>query len=341
LEKIEKILQAKDLVKYYDQKKVLDIEDVTFEKGKVYALLGPNGAGKTTLLSILALIETPTSGEIYFKGKRIDTANTSSKLDYRRRVGVILQDPYLFSGTVLDNVLYGLKLRRIDKDLQNKKAYSVLERLNLKHLAKKDVKSLSAGEAQRVALARSMVLEPEVFLLDEFTSSIDRENVTLIEEIIDFISKERDTTVIFTTHDLSQAHRLADVVFMLDGGRLIASSIENLFVGRIEEENGLKRLNIDGKTKILLTTEKTGKAKISIDPKDIILSSNPFKSSARNCLYGRLIKIMDEDPCVRLFFDVNGVEFVVLITWKSFKELDLSLGCYSYLTFKASSVKLL
>ncbi|MDD5016055.1 MAG: TOBE domain-containing protein, partial [Atribacterota bacterium] len=152
--------------------------------------------------------------------------------------------------------------------------------------------------------------------------------------------EEIRTTVIFTTHDLSQAYRLADEVISLSDGKITKQAPENLLWGEIiEEENGSKWFNIAGNIKFAIVSEKVGPARISIDPRDIILSYEPFQSSARNSFLGKTTKIIEQNHLVKLEIDL-GIPLVVIITRESFFKMDFNLGSKVYLTFKASAVKL-
>ena len=327
------ILKGKNLVKSYNQRFTLNIPSLEFEEGKIYALLGPNGAGKTTLLNLLSLLEKPDRGEIFYKEKRIDP----SSLDYRRRISLIMQDPFLFHTTVYNNVAYGLKVRSLNRKEIRGKVSKVLGLVGLLGFEGRKAHGLSGGEAQRVVFARALVLQPEILFLDEPTANIDRRNTEIIEETIRRINRER-VTIVLATHNFSQAYSLANEVISLLDGRIVEASPENLFSGIIEETDGLKEVFLSPEVKITLVTEKTGRAHISIAPEDIILSCHPLDSSARNSFSGRITEIVGEGERVRLSVD-TGVKFVTLITKKSFQEMGLNIDSRVYLTFKTSSIK--
>src|SRR4030042_202937 len=171
-------------------------------------------------------------------------------------------------------------------------------------------------------------------------SSIDQKHIDKVEKIITKIRRELKTTVIFTTHDLSQAYRLADEVISLLDGKIIQQIPENLLRGEIvEEEDGSKRFKTMGNIKFAIVSEKIGPAYISIDPRDIILSYEPFQSSARNSFLGKTTKIIEQNHLVKLEIDI-GIPLVVIITRESFFKMIFNLGSKVYLTFKASAVRL-
>lgn len=209
------IYQVSALTQEYQKRRVLDIEAFEVRRGEVLGLVGPSGSGKSTLLRLLNFLEPPTSGEIHFLGQRF-APGVEMALNYRRRVTTVFQRPMLLERTVWDNVAFGLRLR--GKRDGSSSVQAVLEEVGLTQLARQRARTLSGGEAQRVALARAMVLQPEVLLLDEPTANLDPQNVSLIENIIRRINRERQASLVLVTHNIFQARRLADrVVFLLEG----------------------------------------------------------------------------------------------------------------------------
>ncbi len=334
------ILKVRNLKKIYNGKIVLDIANLNFQEGKIYAIVGPNGSGKTTLLNILNLLEKPNKGQIFFYDQEITDKSNSDILEIRRRMTLVNQNPFLFHSTVYDNVAYGLKIRLIPYKVQKNRIRSALNMVGLPGFEDRKANQLSGGEAQRLVIARALVIEPEVLFLDEPTANIDQKHIDVVERIIKKIKKEIKTTVIFTTHDLSQAYRLADEVISLLEGKIIKQVPENLLQGEIiREKDGLKWFKTVGNIKFAIVSEKIGPAYISIDPRDIILSYEQFQSSARNSFLGKITKIIEQNHLVKLEIDI-GVLSVAIITRESFFKMNLNLGSKIYLTFKASAVKL-
>jgi len=334
------IFKVRDLKKVYNNKIVLDVDNLNFQEGKIYAIVGPNGSGKTTLLNILNLLEKPDEGQIFFYDQEITNKSNSDTLEIRRKITLVNQDPFLFHSTVYDNIAYGLKIRSIPPKVQKSRIRSALNIVGLSGFKDRKANQLSGGEAQRVVIARALVIEPEILFLDEPTTSIDQKHIDVVERVIKKIKKEIKTTVIFTTHDLSQAYRLADEVISLLDGKIIKQVPENLLRGEIiEEEDNLKWFKIAGNIKFAIVSEKIGLAYISIDPRDIILSYEQFQSSARNSFLGKITKIIEQNHLVKLEIDI-GIPLVVIITRESFFKMNLNLGSKVYLTFKASAVKL-
>jgi tungstate transport system ATP-binding protein len=202
------------VTKNYGPLTVLQIDRLEVEPGEALCLVGPTGAGKSTLLSLLAGLEPPTTGEVYFGEHRF--GGRALPLRVRRRVTLVFQRPLLLNGTVRANVAYGLRVRGLpDKAPQ---VQAVLDRLGLVGLASRSARALSGGEVQLVALARALALEPEALLLDEPTAHLDPARVALVEGAVVEYQRRAGATVVWATHNLFQARRVAGrVAFLLDG----------------------------------------------------------------------------------------------------------------------------
>jgi tungstate transport system ATP-binding protein len=185
--------------------------------GEVLGLLGPTGAGKSTLLRLLAGLENSTGGEACFDNSPF--VSTDLPLATRRRITLVHQRPILLTGSVRLNVEYGLRLRGIRDRTQ--KTEEVLDRLGLNEIASQSAQTLSGGQVQLVALARALAIEPDVLLLDEPTAHLDPAHVAKVEETICQIQQERPMTVVWATHNLFQARRVADRTALLLNGRLM------------------------------------------------------------------------------------------------------------------------
>ena len=205
-----------DLQQTYNGRRVLDIDRLDVGRGEVLAVLGPSGSGKSTLLRLLNFLEQPSGGTLIFDGQMVDDRLS---LEQRRRVTTVFQRPALLRRSVADNIGYGLKLR--GEKLPDDELAAWLDRLGLAHLARQRADKLSAGEAQRVALARALVLRPDVLLLDEPSANLDPYNIGLIERLVAEAHAETGMTVVWVTHDIFQARRVAGRVAFLLGGRLV------------------------------------------------------------------------------------------------------------------------
>ncbi len=202
-----------NIKKYYDEKLVLDIELLEIEKGKITGIIGPNGSGKSTLLHIIAGLDEEYLGEVFYDQE------VTSKKPYDKMT-LVSQKPYLFRRKVYDNIEYPLKVRNINKADMRKRVNKVISRLELEELREKKAHLLSGGESQKVSLARALVFEPELLLLDEPTSNIDPESIKILEREILRFNRETEATVIIVTHNLEQSDRICDNVIYLEKGRV-------------------------------------------------------------------------------------------------------------------------
>jgi tungstate transport system ATP-binding protein len=213
------IYELANVQKTYGDRTVLDIPHLTIERGEVFGLVGPSGAGKSTLLRLLALLESPTQGEVRLRLDGRQVTSATATVEDRRKLAMVFQRPALLSRSVWQNVAYGLRLRgQQDGDKQIK---NVLERVSLLHLAEARPRTLSGGEMQRVAVARTLVLEPRVLLLDEPTANLDPANVRIIESLVREQHEQYDATVILVTHNIFQARRLATRVGLMLDSQLV------------------------------------------------------------------------------------------------------------------------
>jgi len=348
-------VEVKNLFKEYSGRQVLKGITFSVQKGEFFVLLGPNGSGKTTLLKILDLLEEPTSGEVWLNGEPVDYSSSKERVMLRRRIGMVFQQTVLFNMSVLDNVAYPLKVRG-ERNFEQK-VKSVLELVQLKGFERKNALTLSGGEAQRVAIAQALVTEPELLLLDEPTANLDPKNASIVEEVISHINREKEITIIMTTHNVSQVENLADRVAILDGGRmeLLGTfqeifrspspnknlAMDNIFhgVSRITNE-GTSIIDIGDGMHIEAAFKRVGNVTIHVPPEDIILSKYPLISSARNTFEGTITQITDIGHIVRLRVKVmSSKDFIVQVTKRSFNEMQLNIGSKVYIAFKASSVQ--
>ncbi len=330
------VLKLDNLIKRYESGFTLDIPHLEFESGVIYGLVGPNGAGKTTLLNLLNLLEEPTKGEMFFEGRR---SIELKPLDIRRKMTMVMEEPFLFHTTVYKNITAGLKCRSVEKKLWPAMSAEALRTVGLPGFENRYAPALSRGETQRVAIARALVLKPEVLFLDEPFTNIHQRDIGQLEKLIKTINQEDQTTIVFTTHDLSQAYRIADEVINLVDGRVIKGSIENLFKGTVEEVDGAQFVRLSPRVSLAVITEKRGDVHILIAPQEIILSHGEIVSSARNSFKGTIKRVQMEGQIVWVNISVDeGVEFIALITESSFRKMGLSIGSDIFLTFKSTSI---
>lgn len=211
-------LALEDVWKAYDGHTALAGVSVAIGPGERWALLGPSGAGKTTLLRIADLLDLPDGGAV-----TADGSPPTDLLRARRRMAMVMQKPVVFCGSVLDNAAYGLRARGVVRGAAEERARAALAAVGLHGKERRMARRLSGGEQQRLAFARSLVVEPEILLLDEFTANLDPGNSRILETALsDFASRE-GKAVVFATHDVFQARRLATHAAVLLGGKLVAA----------------------------------------------------------------------------------------------------------------------
>ena len=202
-------LAVSNIWKSYAGNNVLQDCSVLFDIYGTYVIMGPNGCGKSTFLRICALLEGPDRGEInYFSGEAI----LRKDIELKRRITLVLPKVGVFNATVFNNTAYGLKIRGVKHIKIEEKVNSALDFVGLIHKRRHNALTLSSGEAQRMGIARAMVINPEILFLDEPTASVDQKNIEIIEDMILKIKKQGAPTVIMTTHDTGQAQRLADIL---------------------------------------------------------------------------------------------------------------------------------
>ena len=205
------MFSLKNIKKSYNGKLVLDIDKLSLEGEGIVVFYGPNGSGKTTLLKILAFLDFDYEGEMRFKNKLIKPPKDYTSL--RRKVSLLMETPYFFKGTVFDNASYGLSARGIREPEISHRVKSILSKVGLIDFKNENVDTLSGGEKQRLALARVLVLDAEVILLDEPILRMDKDYVKVFESII--LEYSRTKMVIMTGHNLSGVHELANKVIYL------------------------------------------------------------------------------------------------------------------------------
>lgn len=206
-------VSVKNLKRYYFEKLVLDIDNLTMEKGKITGIIGPNGSGKSTLLNIVAGLDDEYLGTVEYNRQLINK-------NIYRKMTIVSQKPYLFRRKVYDNIEYPLKIRKMKKDKIKMKVDDIIERFEIEDLRDKRAHLLSGGESQKVSLARALVFEPRLLLLDEPTSNIDPESIKIMEREIVRFNEETKGTVIIVTHNMEQSRRLCHDIIYLEEGKV-------------------------------------------------------------------------------------------------------------------------
>lgn len=208
-----------NVTKEYNGKEVLCIEELNFKEGYVYALMGLNGSGKTTLLQCVSGLEAVTKGTVLY-----DKGNSSEFV--KREISVMLQSPYLFNTSVIENIIIGLKFRKLSKEVIQERLDFYVPLFDIDELLSKNSRELSGGEQAKVSLLRTAILETQMTFLDEPTASMDIEGTLRAEKLIKTMAQGK-RSVILVTHDLLQVARVADFVIYLDKGRVIEKGETN------------------------------------------------------------------------------------------------------------------
>jgi molybdopterin-binding protein len=335
------VFKLRDLTMDFSSKKALTGINMELNNEPL-GVIGKSGAGKTTLLKILAGLQTQTKGVLEYNGTPVSSPTIQ---ELRRNVTMIFQSPLFLTGDVNTNLSYGLRLRGVSEDQINQKLQDALELVSLTGYGERDTRNLSGGEQQRIALARALMLDPEVLLLDEPTSNLDPVNASIITDIL--IQESSKRTVIIATHDLEQVKRIAKQVIFLENGAIteegdpyelesIQRFTENVYTGISTVKEGVSQVSV-GEIIIRTSAPMTGRVSLHVRPQDIILSKDWIETSARNQFRGPITGVNERYGIVLIDIDVGEV-FSVQITRKSFNEMGLKLGEPVNISFKASSV---
>ncbi len=334
------------------------LEDISLRvKQEDYlALLGVSGAGKTVLLEVLAGLVKPAKGRILFNGADI----TREKIQ-KRRIGLVYQDLSLFPHlNVFKNLAYPLRNQGLSPQQVQERVGALAARTGADHILDRYPGTLSGGEAQRVALARTLAADPDILLLDEPLSNLDVQLKSGLRSVLRNIHQS-GKAVIHVTHDFMEAATLAGKVAIIENGRLIQygtpeevfrhpktefvarfSGIKNLFACKVKpvaDSPGLYSGLVAGQLEILYLGkdgETTGY--LMIPQEDIIISEESIESSAVNRLQGMIREIYLSGSGMEVVVDA-GTSFVVSVSRRSHENMHLKPGKKVWLTFKASAVR--
>ena len=209
------LLEFKNVSFINDNKTILKDINFSINIGDYVSIVGPSGSGKSTFLKLCCNLISPTNGTIVYKDKSIMEYNP---IDLRKNIAYCFQTPYLFGSTVMDNLSFPYSIRNIKVDI--KRAENLLELFNLnKEYLKKDVKNLSGGEKQRIALIRTLLFKPEILLLDEVTSALDVDNTLIVENVIKSLN-ESGMTVLWVTHNPKQSRKNANKLLTIESNKI-------------------------------------------------------------------------------------------------------------------------
>ncbi len=326
---MEYAYQLKDIKYAYGKTLALSLPELNIQARKTTALIGPNGCGKSTLLNLLAFVEQNQQGQI----KCCSEIATKKQLhSLIKRIALLPQKPYMLRGSVLKNLDLTLQFRGIKKNNRADLINATLDKLNITKLIHQQAKTLSGGELQKVALARAIITNPDILLMDEPFSYLDYNSEQTLERFIRCYVKESNKTLIFSTHNRLQGVAIADNIISLVNGESVKTPLINVFHGTSN-----KLLFDTGKIKIVLADSDKNYQHISIDPREIVLSKEPVKSSMRNQYQGKVLAITDESNQIRITI-VAGELFQVLITHQALTDLNVSLADTLWVNFKSNAI---
>lgn len=364
------MLEIKNLSKDLGQFKIKDI-NLFVNKGEYFVLLGNSGAGKSLLLEIIAGLIKADTGMLILDGKEITNEKVQS-----REIGLVFQDYAIFPHfTVKENILYSIKNKKISKRERLEMLESIANKVNIQSLLDRRPETLSGGELQRTALARTLILNPKCLLLDEPISSVDEQLKQELLALLRSINRNGQT-ILHVTHDYEEALSLASKIAVMHNGTIVQTGtpdeifhhpkselianmtgIKNFFKGTLKRENDLWKAYINENIAISLLSEYCeGEGYIMIRSEDIILSDALHETSARNNFQGIII---DMFPCrsgIEVLVDVGvgledlglprseafrggSVKFSAIVTKQSLENLNLFKGKNVWLSFKATAVR--
>jgi putative spermidine/putrescine transport system ATP-binding protein len=270
-------IELRDVSKTFGQVTVVEGLNLEVRKGEFLSLLGPSGSGKTTILMMLAGFENATSGDILLDGEKINHLPP-----YRRGMGVVFQNYALFPHmNVAQNVAFPLEMRGVPKSETRSRVKAALDRVQLGHLADRRPDQLSGGQQQRVALTRALVYEPKVILMDEPLGALDKKLREEMQLEIRDLHRRLDLTIIFVTHDQSEALTMSDRIAIFDAGKIaqigtageVYDHPHNRFVAEFIGETNL----LNGTVKGLSAVELENGA-------SIVVPDNGYAAGARVCV---------------------------------------------------------
>lgn len=325
---------------YYADKKVLDIDDLTIEKGSITSLIGPNGSGKSTLLKILAFAQKPTKGQIFYNAQPEFVFSPA----IRSKVTLLTQKPYLLKRTVFENIAYGLRIRKDTKQLQDRIENALFTvGLDYQNFAQRKWHQLSGGEAQRVAMAARLVLKPEVLLLDEPIASVDTESAKLIRKAS---LKARDswgTTLVIASHDLQWLYSVSDTQLSMFKGTLFATGMENLITGPFEKtDKKILVKKLDDSHVIKLKAPVSESCTAIIKKKNIIIALEKHSDTkALNQLSGHITSMLLEKKTRQIMASISimDLSFVIRVTADQISSLNLYPGKKVVLKFHSNDIE--
>jgi molybdopterin-binding protein len=346
------MLELKNIIKAYPEFKLDDIS-LQVSDGDYYIILGPSGSGKTQILEILAGLIDQDEGSIIVDDEDI----TGTKIQ-SRPFGLVFQDYAIFPHmSVRENISYAIRLKGYGSRQISSQVVVQAEAMEIGHLLNRMPKTLSGGELQRVALARTLIRKPKYLLLDEPLASLDVSLRQGLRSLLKGINNEGQT-IVHVTHDYEEALVLANKVAVINQGRIVQSGsadevfhnpgsefvarftgVKNYFTARLYREQDRQYGELEnGQVLRLNTEEPEGKGYVIIRGEDIFISLENLPTSATNQLKGQIIEISPSPFGFEILID-TGTRFYARITRESLQHLELRPGKEIWISFKAANVK--
>lgn len=323
---------------------------INIEDGKYFVLLGKSGAGKSLLLEIIAGLTHPDKGKVIVDGNDI----TNIKIQ-NRHIGLVFQDYAIFPHlSVYENIAFPLKYKKLNKKQISQKVNKLAKKTDIATLLQRKPNTLSGGELQRVALARTLASDPKYLLLDEPLSSLDIQLKVDLQRLLRKINKD-GITIIHVTHNFEEAISLADKVGIINNGSIIQiGSPKEIFHNPkskfVANFTGIKNFYnaviiskdtviLENKIKIVYISQKEkGVGVVMFRSEDIVVSTNNPNSSMRNNFQGNIIEIIPIKNGIELLVDI-GIKISAMITQQSVDALQLNEKDKIWVSIKASAIK--
>ncbi|MCD4784743.1 MAG: ABC transporter ATP-binding protein [Candidatus Eremiobacteraeota bacterium] len=328
--------------------------NLTIKKGEYFVLLGPTGAGKTVLIECIAGLQESKKGRVILEG-----TDVTDFLPEKRRVGFLPQDYSLFPHmNVRQNIEFALKISRIPAEEIKRRVDSLIELLQIVPLMDRDIFTLSGGEKQRIALARALVMRPQVVLLDEPLSALDEGLRSFLCKELKRIQKETGSTFIHISHNFEEAIDVADDIGIIHEGKIMQVGkmfdimqnpanlfvakflmMENIFEGKAFNKNGLARVQV-GNLNLYSASKKEGEVSAVIRPDNIIISGNGKGHFPENTLTGKVTNISERIGFIKINVDA-GIPFVIYSNKRELQEKEIKEGREIRFSFDPSNIHIL
>ena len=322
------LIELKNVSRYWGDVRAVEKLNINIEEGEFVVLLGPSGCGKSTTLRLIAGLENVSSGEIFIGGKNVNYIDPSS-----RNISMVFQSYALFPHlNVEENIIFGLKVRKVKKDDRQVRLENVAEKVGLSNLLKRKPAELSGGQRQRVALARAIISENPICLMDEPLSNLDAKLRHQMRSEIRLLQKDLNITLIYVTHDQTEAMSMADKIVLLNEGEIVQQGRpkelyekpENTFTAKFLGNPPMNLINLEVEKegnyipifgdKYFLKQKSDKKNILGIRPEDIEISKEGVKCTINDLDY--------QGSDVVLSLQLGNQEIFARIDSKKVEELD-------------------